>query len=98
MNNKIANASLLQRINQSTFITSRIAHDLHKYGVQNKAETTNVKSSIDATGKHVGWRLTTYKRCLTRCQNNLQHKTLQTRMVNTFGIVLVNVTIWWINK
>jgi hypothetical protein len=57
-----------------------------------------LKSSINATGEHDEWRLVAYHRYLTRCQRNLQHKTLQPRMVNTFGIVLANVTIWWINK
>jgi hypothetical protein len=33
---------------------------------------------------------------LTHRLNNLQHETLQARMVNSFEIVLANDTIWWL--
>jgi hypothetical protein len=39
-----------------------------------------------ATGEHVGWRLVTYQRYLTRRRSNLQHKMLQPQIVNTLNV------------
>jgi hypothetical protein len=59
---------------------------------------TEIKELYHCHRRTDKWRLAAYHPYLTHCRRNLQFKTLQQQMVNTFGIVLANVTVWWINK
>jgi hypothetical protein len=98
MNNRIENASFIIVNNLEYIYYKSHSSWPHKYRVQDKAETIEVKE-FHRCHRRTRWvetrDLSTMPYSLSE---NLQHETLQPRIVNTFGIVLANVTVWWIYK